>query len=299
MLKTLFVINPISGLGKQKDLPELIDLHLDKSRFDFNLCITEYAGHAKIIAREAKKKYDLLVAVGGDGTINEVASSLLQQEAAMGIIPFGSGNGLARHLQISTNPVKALIQLNRSRMISIDAGMLNRKPFFNVSGTGFDAQISKSFANKERRGYITYARCVLEEIKHYVPKKYALRIHEKIIEDTFFLIAFANTAQYGNNVFIAPQAQINDGLLDVVMVRPFPAIYFPTFAALGLSGNLYHSPYVQVLRAKEITLHNLEKAPIHLDGEYEGKEEVIQLSVKEQEIRIMVPQNFQNKNPGL
>lgn len=289
MLKTLFVINPISGLGKQKDLPELINRYLDKSRFVFDLCITEYAGHAKVIAREAKKEYDLLVAVGGDGTINEVAGGLLQQETALGIIPFGSGNGLARHLQISTQPVKALMQLNKSRIISLDVGLLNKKPFFNVSGTGFDAQISKTFANQVKRGYITYARCVLEEINDYIPKKYALRIGEKIIEDTFFLIAFANTAQYGNNVFIAPQAQINDGLLDIVMVRPFPTIHFPTFAALGLSANLYRSPYVQILQAKDLTIHNLEKAPIHLDGEYEGQDEIIQLSVKEQKINIMAP----------
>lgn len=289
MLKTLFVINPISGLGKQKNLPELIDRYLDKSRFDYELCITEYAGHAKHIAMEARKEYDLLVAVGGDGTINEVGSCLLQQKTALGVIPLGSGNGLGRHLHISTNPVRALMQLNISQEIPFDAGLLNGKPFFNVSGTGFDAQISKKFADQVKRGYMTYARCVLEEIHLYTPKKYGVSINGKDIEDDFFLIAFANTAQYGNNAFIAPQAQTNDGLLDVVLVKSFPIIHFPAFAVLGLSGNLYRSPYVQTLQTQELTIQNLEKAPIHLDGEYEGQEDIIRLSVKKHGIRVMAP----------
>jgi YegS/Rv2252/BmrU family lipid kinase len=289
MIKTLFVINPISGLGKQKDLPDLIDRYLDKSRFSYDLCITEYAGHAKVIAHESKADYDLFVAVGGDGTINEIAGCLMNQQACLGVIPLGSGNGLGRHLQISTNPVKAILQLNQSHPIPFDAGLLNDKPFFNVSGTGFDAQISKKFADQVKRGYMTYARCVLEEIQLYIPKRYNIQIDDHIIEDTFFFIAFANTAQYGNNAFIAPEAQTDDGLLDVVLVKPFPITYFPAFAVLGLSKNLYRSSYVQAFQAREVTIQNLEHAPIHLDGEYEGSEDSILLSVKERVIKVMAP----------
>lgn len=289
MIKTLFVINPISGLGKQKDLPELIDRYLDKSRFTYHLCITEYAGHAKVIANENRADYDLFVAVGGDGTINEIAGSLMHQQASLGVIPLGSGNGLGRHLQISTNPVKAILQLNQSHPLPFDAGLLNDKPFFNVSGTGFDAQISKKFADQVKRGYMTYARCVWEEIQLYSSKKYRVQINGHILEGTFFFIAFANTAQYGNNAFIAPQAQTDDGLLDVVLVKPFPIAYFPTFAVLGLSKNLYRSPYVQTFQTREVTIQNLENAPIHLDGEYEGSEEIIRLSVKGKVLKVMAP----------
>lgn len=289
MIKTLFVINPISGLGKQKDLPDLIDRYLDKSRFAYELCISEYAGHAKVIATEARADYDLLVAVGGDGTINEIAGSLLNQNAGLGVIPLGSGNGLARHLQISTNPVKALLQLNKSGFIPFDAGLLNEKPFFNVSGTGFDAQISKKFAAQVKRGYVTYARCVLKEIQLYSPTRYRVQIQDHVIENEFFFIAFANTAQYGNNAFIAPQAQTDDGLLDIILVKPFPLTYFPTFTILGMSKNLYRSPYVQAFKARELYIQNLENAPIHLDGEYEGSEASIRLSVKERVLKVMVP----------
>lgn len=290
MIKTLFVINPISGLGKQKDLPQLIDRYLDKSRFTYDLCITEYAGHAKVITSQKKEEYNLFVAVGGDGTINEIAGSLMNQQASLGVIPLGSGNGLGRHLQISTNPVKAILQLNQAQLIPFDAGLLNDKPFFNVSGTGFDAQISKKFADKVKRGYMTYARCILEEIQLYSPKRYKIQFNGNTIEDTFFFIAFANTAQYGNNAFIAPAAQTDDGLLDIVLIKPFPITYFPAFVVLGLSKNLYRSPYVQTFQTREVTIQNLEHAPIHLDGEYEGSEENIHLSIKEQVIRVMAPQ---------
>ncbi len=289
MLKTLFVINPISGLGKQKNLPELIERYLDRSRFAYDLCLTEYAGHAKVIAREALNTYDLLVAVGGDGTINEIGSSILHQNIGLGVIPLGSGNGLARHLNISTNPVRALLQLNQSKLLPFDAGLLNDKPFFNVSGTGFDAQISKKFADQVKRGYITYARCVWEEIQLYTPRKYRVSLNDTVVEDTFFLIAFANTSQYGNNAFIAPQARTDDGLLDVILVKPFPITYLPAFTVLGMSKSLSLSPYVQSFQTKEVLIQNLEKAPVHLDGEYEGAEETIQLHIQEKVIQVMAP----------
>ena len=289
MLKTLFIINPISGLRKQSNLPELIDNYLDKNRFSYDICISSYAGHARVIASEAKKDYDILVAVGGDGTINEIAGSLLNEDTALGVIPSGSGNGLARHLQISTNPVKALMQLNQARHVPFDAGLLNDKPFFNVSGTGFDAQISKKFMDQVKRGYITYARCVLRELQLYQPKRYSIQFDGQILEDSFFLIAFANTAQYGNNAFIAPHAQTDDGLLDLVLIKPFPITHFPAFAVLGFSKNLYRSPYVQTFQAKEVIIQNLEKAPVHLDGEYDGVDDTIRLSVQKKVLRVMAP----------
>lgn len=289
MLKTLFVVNPISGLGKQKDFPQLVDRYLDTSRFSYSIRITEYAGHARVLASQLKDEYDIMVAVGGDGTINEIAGSLINTHTSLGVIPLGSGNGLGRHLHISTNPVKAIQQLNRSKPAPFDAGFLNGKPFFNVSGTGFDAQISKKFSEQLKRGYVTYARCVLEEIQVYKPKRYRIQIADKIFEDDFFFIAFANTAQYGNNAFIAPDASTDDGLLDIVMVRPFPMAYFPAFTVLGMSKSLSLSPYVQIFKAHEAVIQNLHQAPVHLDGEYEGAEDIIRLKVQKQALSMMSP----------
>lgn len=289
MLKTLFIINPISGLGKQKDLPQLVDRYLDKTLFSHSIRISEYAGHARVLASQLKDVYDIMVAVGGDGTINEIAGSLINSNTSLGVIPLGSGNGLGRHLHISTNPVKAIQQLNTSKPTPFDAGFLNGKPFFNVSGTGFDAQISKKFSKQLKRGYVTYARCVLEEIQLYKPKRYRIQIADKVIEDEFFFIAFANTAQYGNNAFVAPDAATDDGLLDIVLVKPFPIVYFPAFTVLGMSRSLSLSSYVQTFKANEVTIQNLQQAPVHLDGEYEGSEDLIRLEVQKQVLKIMSP----------
>ncbi len=230
-----------------------------------------------------------MVAVGGDGTINELAGGLINTTTALGVIPMGSGNGLGRHLHISTNPVKAIQQLNHSQPVPFDTGFLNGKPFFNVSGTGFDAQISKKFSQQLKRGYITYARCVLEEIQRYKPKRYRIQMPNKTIEDEFFFIAFANTTQYGNNAFVAPKAATNDGLLDIVLVRPFPLTYFPAFTVMGMSKNLSLSSYVQTFKAQELTIQNSQQAPIHLDGEYEGSEGIIKLGIQQGVLKIMSP----------
>ena len=288
--KCVFIVNPISGMGRQKDLPDLIKLHLDPRRFEYEIVVTEYPGHATEIGEHYRSQADCLIAVGGDGTINETASALLGSDTALGIIPLGSGNGFARHLEISTNPVRAIKQLNEAQVAPLDVGFLNDQPFFNVSGTGFDALISKKFADQARRGYATYIRCIWEEISRYQPRSYRYQLNNQSVEGNFFLIAFANTEQYGNNAIIAPQAQTNDGLLDIVFIRPFPAAYLVTFTLLAFTRQIHLSPYVEIHQTDHFVLQQLDAPLVHIDGEYvEMEDRTLTLSLQPHNLNVLRP----------
>lgn len=285
----LFIINPISGLGKQKNTPDLIQKHLDSDQFTYEIALSEYAGHTPILAAEHKNTFDIIVAVGGDGTVNEVATALVDTSTSMGVIPLGSGNGFARHLHISTQASKAIQQLNASQSVRLDTGLLNNKAFFNVSGVGFDGQVSKIFAEQLKRGYMTYARCVLEEFQTYAPKKFRYTWDNRMVEEDYFLIAFANTTQYGNNAMIAPHADPTDGLLDIVLIRPFPPMHLPTFTTMALFRSLHHSPYVKIIKTASFNLDNEEQAPIHIDGEFVSHDKLIEVRTKPGSLHVMAP----------
>ena len=285
----LFIVNPISGIGKQKNIPEIIDRYFDRNANDYQIRVTEYAGHAREIARDARDAYDVLVAVGGDGTMNETASQLIGTDTALGIIPLGSGNGFARHLGLSTDPARAVQQLNRAEPIPLDACFMNGRPFFNVSGMGFDAQVSKKFMHQIKRGYATYARCVWEEFQTYQPRRYRYELNGKIVEEKLLMVAFANTQQYGNNAVIAPRARIDDGYIDVVFVRPFPLAYLPVFTMLSFTRNIHHSPYVKSLHVQQFYIQQLDEPLGHVDGDYVETEAEVQLEVHANSLQVLRP----------
>ncbi len=238
---------------------------------------------------DARRAYDVLVAVGGDGTMNETASQLIGSDTALGIIPLGSGNGFARHLGLSTDPVRAVQQLNRSEPFSLDACFMNERPFFNVSGMGFDAQVSKRFMLQIKRGYATYARCVWAEFQTYRPRRYRYELNGKLIEERLLMIAFANTQQYGNNAVIAPQARIDDGYVDVVFVHPFPLAYLPIFTMLAFTRNIHHSPYVKITRVQQFHIQQMDEPLGHVDGDYVETEAEVQLEVQANSLHVLRP----------
>ena len=287
--KFLFIVNPISGVGKQKNIPAVIARYFDTHAYAYEIKVTEYAGHAKKIAEEARHTFDVLVAVGGDGTMNETASQLIGSDTVLGIIPLGSGNGFARHLHISTDPVRAVQQLNTAQPFPLDACFLNEYPFFNVSGIGFDAQISKKFVSQIKRGYATYARCVWEEFQTYRPRRYRYELDGKMIEEELLMVAFANTQQYGNNAIIAPEACIDDGYLDVVFVRPFPLAYLPIFTGLSFTKNIHRSPYVKIIRTQQFRIQQIDEPLGHIDGEYIETKPEVGLHVRHQGLQVMRP----------
>lgn len=266
--KILFVINPISGGKTKYNFPYKIDKYLDKSKFESEFVFTEYRGHGSQIAAEALKNgFDILVAVGGDGTINEVASEVEGTNKIMGIIPFGSGNGLARSLGIPLGDIQALKRINKFHVSQIDCGTFNGRKFFNMAGIGFDAQISARFAENVKRGFSSYAKIAFSEVSTYSSQNYLLLIDGKEYERVAFMISVANSSQYGNNAHISPFASLNDGMLDICILKPFPLYKFPAIALRMFTKNAHKSNYLEIIQGSKISIVRESAAAIHLDGD--------------------------------
>jgi diacylglycerol kinase (ATP) len=264
----LFVINPISG-GKNKlnfveKVYKYLDLHLFEPSFEY----TQWHGHGIELARRAVNDgIDIIVAVGGDGTINEVASVVEGTKLAMGIVPFGSGNGLARSLKIPMNEIKAIKRLNNLQYQSIDSGLLNDRKFFNVAGIGFDALISARFAENVKRGFWEYLKTIYYEISNYKTQNYKIEIDGKLIEREAFMISIANSSQFGNNAHIAPFASLNDGFFDICIVKPFPTYQVLFLGIRMFTKSTHKCDFVEILRASQLKVYRECSASVHLDGE--------------------------------
>ncbi len=263
-----FIVNPISGTRGKEALPELIAAEMDKERFDVDIRQTEYAGQAAVIARECAEAGDyMVVAVGGDGTVNEVARSLTHTETALGIVPCGSGNGLARHLCLPLSPRKALGVINAAVVEQFDYGVVNGLPFFCTCGMGFDAFISLKFAEAGKRGPLTYIENVLKEGLKYQPETYEVTDDTGAHRYKAFLIACANASQYGNNAYIAPNATMKDGLMDVIIMEPFTAMEAPQISIDLMNKTLAGNSKIKTFRTKSIHIHRTRPGAIHYDGD--------------------------------
>ncbi|MFA5243907.1 MAG: diacylglycerol kinase family protein [Pedobacter sp.] len=264
----LFVINPISGGKTKYNFPDKVNKYLDKSKFHAECIFTEYHGHGSVIANEALKRgVDIFVAVGGDGTINEIASIVEGTDKIMGIIPFGSGNGLARSLGIPLREVEAIKRINRLHISKIDSGTFNGRKFFNMAGIGFDAQISARFAENVKRGLSNYVKIAFSEVSNYRSQHYRLLIDGKTYAYDAFMISLANSSQYGNNAHISPFASLNDGLLDICILKPFPLYKFPAIALRMFRKNTHKSRYLKIIQGSNINIIREGAAAIHLDGD--------------------------------
>ena len=230
MKKALAIINPISGTGSKKSLPELLGRAYSDLPYELFLTYTKEAGHGYELARRAASEgYDHVIAVGGDGTVNEVARALRHTDTALGIIPKGSGNGLARAIGLSMSAEKAIATLASGRRLSIDCCEVEGIPFFCTCGLGFDAAVSKQFAEADTRGPMTYLQTMIKEYTHFVPDTYRVTLGEgeETLETEAFVLVVANASQYGNNAYIAPEADLSDGLLDLALIRPFSPLEAP------------------------------------------------------------------------
>ena len=268
MEKTVFIINPIAGSRKQRDIKEKI-LKLTNHSFP-ETCFFETGkqGEATIIVKEkVKEGIKRFVAVGGDGTVNEVAQGLVNTEAALGIIPTGSGNGLARHLGIPLNLPGAIDLLRNAHPETIDYGILNGTPFFCTAGIGFDAMIGHEFSHLKKRGFFSYLRLILARFMSYTPQKYIIRIDGSEITRELFLITFANSSQYGNRASIAPKASIKDGLMDVTMLSPFPFYKALNIGIRLLTKTIDSSNYVEIVKCRKVSVEMESSGHVHFDGE--------------------------------
>lgn len=265
--KALFIINPVSGGKKKDNVPALIEKNLDKSIFDYNVVFSDSAGHAHTIAKEAIGSFDLVVAVGGDGTMNEIASAIAGSDMVMGILPYGSGNGLSRFLDIPMDIEEAIKSLNAWHMEVIDAMKANDGWFFNMAGMGFDAHIAEVFSHDEKRGFITYIRSSFREISNYKPVTYNIIIDGKEYRREAFMLSFANSSQYGNNAHVSPGASVQDGLVDVCVIKAFPVWRLVEMGIRMLTKTAESSKYVEIIRGKKVIVNREKPGPLHLDGE--------------------------------
>lgn len=281
--RIVFVVNPISGTQGKKAILKWIDERIDRSIYDYSIVKTEYAGHASQLAAAAVRDgVDVVVAIGGDGTINEIARSLVHTDTALGIIPCGSGNGLARHLRIPMEPKAAIDIINRGEQLCIDYGKINNIPFFCTCGVGFDAFVSLKFADSGKRGLLTYLENTLHESLTYQPEAYEIENEEGTVKHQAFLIACGNASQYGNNAYITPQASLMDGLMDITIIEPFTVLDVPSLSFQLFNKTIDQNSRVKTMRAKKIKIHRAQEGVLHFDGDplMAGKELEVEIIPK-------------------
>ena len=263
-----FIVNPISGTKSKDALPLLVKQLIDDSLYECEIIKTEYAGHAAELASQCVNDHiDICVAVGGDGTVNEVARSLAHSETALGIIPCGSGNGLARHLCLPMDMKHALQVINAGKTDYFDYGVINDQPFFCTCGMGFDAYVSLKFAESGKRGLATYVENVLKEGLTYKPDTYIITDESGNHQYNAFLVACANASQYGNNAYIAPEASMQDGLLDVIIMEPFNIIEAAKVGFDLFAKTLKSNKHIKTFQARSIHIHRNESGAVHFDGD--------------------------------
>jgi diacylglycerol kinase (ATP) len=265
--KILYIINPVSGIGRHKPVEKIIRSGMDEQIWDTEICYTEHKGHGFEISSNAAGIYDTVVAVGGDGTVNEVGRGLIGSTTALGIIPTGSGNGLARFLEIPFKINRALQALNHAQIKAIDVIRINEFHSLNVAGIGFDAFISHKFATRKNRGPLAYMQLITQEFAKYKSARYKVTINDKTQEWDAFLISFANSSQWGNNIHIAPQARIDDGLIDVCLIRDFPMVTAPALLFSLIDQSIDKNKYDIIVKSPKVTVEFDDDLLGHVDGE--------------------------------
>ncbi len=274
--KAVIVVNPISGVGKQKKIESLLKENLNQDLFDYTVRYTERIHHGTEIAREAvDQSYDCVVAVGGDGSVNDVAQGLKDSGVTMGIIPCGSGNGLARSLKIPLTPASAIRLLNQQNEQFIDSIVINDKCIsVNAAGVGFDAYIARLMKAAKTRGFAAYTNLILREYASYKSNPYRITIDGRTLERSAWFIAIANGRQFGYNLSVAPKANLSDGLIDISIIDKIPLDHILITAPMAFMNLLDHSQHAEMFRAKELYIEGNVHKWVNIDGEGEnlGKE---------------------------
>lgn len=288
--KILFVINPVSGSYDKTEIEEQIYANIQADKFELQIEFTQYAKHAIEIAKQAANNdFDAVIAIGGDGSINEVAQGLIKSNTALGIIPFGSGNGFARHFRFPFNVKKCIEIINNYKIETIDTCTFNDQYFVNVAGLGFDAKVAHELSESKRRGLIPY---VLGSIKHYFTaksKKFTIYIDELRVRKNAYVVAVANAKQYGYGVKIANSASINDGLLNVVIINWFPKIIGLFVLSRLINGDFESSWYVDTYEAKKIDIRFQGEFEYHIDGEPSVISKNVVIEVVPNSLKIILP----------
>ena len=288
-MKIRFIINPISGKAQHKGIESRIEKLLDLRKFDFDYFYTKRAKHATELAQKAaKQNIDVLVAVGGDGTMNEWAKGLLGSQTALAVLPCGSGNGFAFHFGMERDIDKAIKQLNISDFKVIDSCTANGLPFFNVSGVGFDAHIANLFATTKVRGFSSYIKLVLRECANYPAQDYTLEFDGKKEVHNAVIISWANATQFGNGAQISPESKIDDGLTEICILKDFRRFLVPLLLYRLFTGKIHKSKYMTIIKTKSITI-SCQNGQSHLDGEGHDLGHKIYIDTRPKTLKVFIP----------
>jgi diacylglycerol kinase (ATP) len=281
--RILFIINPISGVGKKNTIPPLIRKKLDHSRFVHEIVYTERKRHGHEIAQAEKSNYDVIVAVGGDGSVNEIVSALTGSPCALAILPCGSGNGLARHAGISMRLDKAIERINRFEPTRIDTGTINDLPFLGTCGFGFDGYIAQKFDAHHKRGFISYIRLVLREFKHYKTQPFRFIFNGETQSREGLICTVANASQFGNNFTISPMSDFSDGKLEFIIIKKFSLWKTPGIALKFFKKRIHTSAYFEKFDIKDsllISISENNEMDFHIDGEPAGKAASFKIEIR-------------------
>ena len=267
-MRISIVVNPVSGTNSARKIAKRVVKALEE-HFCIKALYTEYAGHGIELTQQLiAKGTDVLIAVGGDGTVNEISSALTGSRTALFIVPTGSGNGLARDLGMYGLSIKQIIdRIEQNNVHLIDSGMADKKAFFCTCGTGFDAYIGHLFAQTKVRGFLTYIKLSLHAFKNYTPLTYQLKTDQGEYTRQAFVINIANNKQFGNNAYIAPLANMQDGLFTVTIIKPFKWYNVPYMAYSLFFKRMHKNKFVETFDCGDCKLTMPENAYLHVDGE--------------------------------
>jgi YegS/Rv2252/BmrU family lipid kinase len=286
-----FIVNPRSGTNLQKNIRESVDKHLNHRKFRYGFKYTEHAGHATKLAQEAVAEgYSIVVAVGGDGSINEVAAGLIGTSVHMGIVPAGSGNGLAMHLGYGRDIEEAVKKLNFAKPKTIDVGFLNGRPFVNLAGIGFDGLVSNLMKDSEWRGFIPYFLKSVKAGLEYKSRECRIELDDRVITEKCFTITVANGPMYGYNFQIAPDAHLDDGLFEVVILKDAPRWQYFAAVPATLTGKIYDAEFVEHFSSKKVRITSEGENYIHLDGEGMKTKDVLEFENRPLCLNVLVPE---------
>ena len=297
MQKIRFIANPFSGNTIAQKIHLLVERHLDMNEYQYEITFTDYAGHASILAQEAvEAKYDMVVAVGGDGSINEVAKSLIGTDTTLGVLPAGSGNGFSMHLGIGRNPEKALQFIKNGQDIKIDTCKVNGIPYINLAGIGFDANVAQRIKGSTLRGFRGYLTYSLQEAWNYQMQDFEIEIDGKTFHRECFSVAVANAPMYGYGFVVAPSAVLNDGLLEVMILKAASKWRYVFEGWRYLNNSLNESSLAEHYPAKKVKIITKQKPlALHFDGESTIVEDgILNFELVPQSLTVRCPKGYRH-----
>lgn len=287
--KICFIVNPVSGFGKQKVIEKLVEQHLDRTLYDHQIVYTKAAKHATELAKQAVvDTFDVVVAVGGDGSINEIGRGLIGSNTALAIVPAGSGNGLARCLNIPLNLIRAIEIINRGKEKKIDTFQFNDEHIFNISGVGFDAYINEKMMKLSNRNFFAYFKLIAKEFYKYKEQNFELIIDGRSHHKKAFLICLANGAQWGHGAYIAPLAENTDGLIDIAILKDVSIFNVVKLAFQILTKSIHKSPNLEIIKTAQVSIKQMGELA-QIDGETVEIGNTISIKVNPLSLKVIVP----------